>query len=301
MKFRAAMALTILAAGLVLVGCASVQSQWRSTVAENTIPGYQKFADNHPNTEYTDSAKLAIEGLEYMAVEKENTRDAYEAFITENPRSRYVGNAKNRLVDIEFNDVVAANTLAGYEGFIAKHPRSPKVPEARRSIDRLKAQMVTQEPAAAEEILSRYPDAAKKGNIPDAYVGNWVVREKGIAGQYLVITSSYVVWKVLSGPDAGEQAFKPGSYQITPKGLKLKAQMAYTSAEDATGKLKMPVPLTIAHDGRTLKVATAPSDFRVKGKLADLHDLLGVLPTQEQGYVKLTRVPQTVVFVKAGM
>jgi hypothetical protein len=120
-----------------------------------------------------------------------------------------------------------------------------------------------------------------------------------MASQYLIITSSYVIWKALAGVDQGEQVFKPGSYEVGSKGLKLTATMAYSAVAGAD-KSKMPVPLTITTDGKTVTVNAAQSEIKVKGKVADMHDLIVVQPTQVKDNVKLTRPPQTASFVKAG-
>ncbi len=49
MTCRKMLALSVVAA-LVLVGCASVQSQWKTAVATNTLDGYQTFANKHTKT-----------------------------------------------------------------------------------------------------------------------------------------------------------------------------------------------------------------------------------------------------------
>ena len=300
MTYKQVLVLSVLAAALMVLGCATVQSQWKTAVTTNTIDGYQDFAKQHAKTVYADSAQLAIERLNFKAADKQNTIAAYQAFLKQYPKSVLAVEANDRIDELQFKNAAAINTIAGYKSFIASNPGSPRVAAAQQGIGKLKADMVAKEPAAAQAVLVRYPASATKGEIPAKYVGNWVIREDGIASQYLIITSSYVIWKALAGADQGEQVFKPGSYEVGSKGLKLTARMAYSASAGAGDKSKMPVPLTITTDGKTVTVNAAQSEIKVKGKVADMHDLIVVQPTQVKDNVKLTRPPQTASFVKAG-
>jgi len=303
MTYRKILALAALAATLVVVGCASVQSQWKTASTTNTLDSYQTFADKHAKSTYADSARLAIERLKFEAADKEHTVAAYQGFITDYPKSTYVAKAKDGIDDLQFKAAADLNTVAGYMDFMAKHPGSPRIAQARKDIEKIKAEMIAKEPAAAQEVLARYPASTKKGEIPAKYVGNWVFRSAdGVASNYLLVTPSYVILKALSGPDQGEQVFKPGSYEVGDKALKLTVKMAYSSMAAVSGdKFRMPVPLTITAMPGGLKVDAAKSQISVKGKLADMHDLVGVQSEQVKDNVKLTTQPMTMLFVKAGV
>jgi len=300
MKHSRILALSVLAAALVVVGCASVQSQWKSTVATNSIPEYQKFAADHPKSTYADSAQMAIERLKFEAADKDHTVAAYQGFIRENPKSTYVAKANDRIDELQFKAAQATNTIAGYKDFIAQHPASTRIAAAQQAINKLTADMIAKEPATAQEVLARYPAAAKKGEIPAKYVGNWVMRDAdGMAVNYMLITSSYVIVKALAGPDMGEQVFKPGNYEVVDKALKLSVKMAYLPT--GGDKSKMSIPLTITPQPTGLKVDAAQSTTTVKGKLTDMTNLIGVQGVQVKDNVKLTRPPATFMFVKAGV
>ncbi len=301
MTCRRMLAPAAMAAALMVVGCATVQSQWKTAVATNTLDGYHTFADKHAKSPYADSAQLAIERLRFDDAARQSSIAAYQAFVKDYPKSTQVAKANDRIDELQFKDAAAANTIAAYKSYIATHPGSSRVAAAEQGIARLKADIAAKEPAAAQAVLVRYPASAKKGEIPAQYVGTWVVRDDGIASQYLIITSSYVIWKALNGPDQGEQVFKPGSYEIGSKALKLTCRMAYSSAAGAGDKFKMPVPLTITAQAGGLKVDAGQSQLTVKGRLADMHDLSGVQPLQVKDNVKLTRQPATLLFLKAGV
>ena len=303
MTYRKILALSVLAAALVVVGCASVQSQWKTAVTTNTLDGYQTFENKHAKTTYADSAQVAIERLKFEAADKMHTIAAYQGFMKDNPKSMLVAQANDRIDELEFMAAAGLNTIAAHMDFIAKHPGSPRIAKAQKNIEKIKAEMVAKEPAAAQEVLARYPASAKKGEIPAKYVGNWVFRgADGVASHYLLVTPSYVILKSLSGPDQGEQVFKTGSYEVSAKALKLTVKMAYSSMAAVSGdKFRMSVPLTITATPGGLKVDAAKSQITVKGKLADMHDLVGVQSEQVKDNVKLISQPMTMLFVKAGV
>jgi hypothetical protein len=296
MTYGKLLALSALAAALVVIGCASVQSQWKTAVGTNTLDGYQTFANKHAKSTYADSAQMAIERLKFEAADKEHTIAAYQGFIKDDPKSTYVAKANDRIDELQLKE---ANTIAGYKDFIANHPGSPRIAAAQQSMDKLKAEMVAKEPAAAQEVLARYPASAKKGEIPAKYVGNWVYREDGVATDYLLVTSNYIIWKALSGPDQGEHVFKPGSYEVGAKRVKftVKFVAATTSAGDT---FRTQARVTLATRPGGLMVDLAQSQITVKGRLTDMHLYGGVQGAQLGDKVKLTNPPGPLLFVKAG-
>lgn len=300
MTYGKLLALSALAAALVVVGCASVQSQWKSAVATNTLDGYQKFADKHAKTTYADSAQMAMERLKFEAADKEHTIAAYQGFMKDNPRSTYVAKAKDGIDELEFAAAVGMNTIASHKDFIAKHPGSPRIAKAQQNIKKLKAEAIAKEPAAAQEVLARYPASAKKGEIPAKYIGNWVFRWDGVTSDYLLITSSYIIWKALEGPDLGEHVSKPGRYEVGAKGVKFTAKFvaATTGAGDT---FRMQARVTLATQPGGLMVDLAQSQITVKGKLTDMHLYGGVQGVQLGDKVKLTNPPGPLLFVKAGI
>jgi len=301
MTYRKILALAALAAALVVVGCASVQSQWKTAVATNTFDSYQNFAEKHAKSTYADSARLAIVRLKFEAADKEHTVGAYHGFIKENPKSSFVAKAEERIDELEFKVAADLSTIPGYMDFIAQHPASHHVAAARQNLDKLRIDMYAKEPAVAQGILARYPAAARKGEIPAKYVGNWVFRHipDGTTTGYLIITSSYIIGKTLSGPDQGELVFKPGNYEIGAKGSKLTARMACaTTAKGDT--IKIPIPVTLTAQPAGLKADFGQGQVTVKGKLTDFHVFESIKAVQIKNQVQLTEEPWDWTYLKAG-
>ena len=301
MSYRKMLALSVVAAALVLAGCAGVQSQWKTAVATNTTDGYQTFATKHAKSAYADSAQLAMERLTFEAADKEHTIAAYQAFTKENPKSTFIAKANDRIDELEFNAAAALNTVAGYLDFIAKHPASPRIATAQQNMDKRRAEVVAAEPAGAQALLARYPAAVRKGDIPAKYVGNWVFRHfpDGATVGYLVITSSCIIGNKIIEADSGEVVFKPGSYEVGAKGLKVTAKMvcATTAGGDT---IKMPIPITLTARPDGLKADFGQGQVIVKGKLADMHVIGDVKGTQLKDRIQLTAPAWDFLYVKAG-
>jgi len=301
MTYLRTLALSIVVAALVLVGCASVQSQWKTAVAANTTDGYQTFATKHAKSAYADSAMLAMERLKFETADKEHNIPAYQAFIKENPGSTFIGEANDRIDELEFNDATALNTVAGYLDFIAKHPASPRITAVQQNMDKRRAEAVAAEPAAAQALLARYPAAVRKGDIPAKYVGNWVFRHfpDGATTGYVLITSSCIISKTLVGPDQSERVFSPGSYEVGAKGLKVRAGMvcATTAAGDT---IRMPITSTLTAQAGGLKADFAQGQVTVKGRLADMRLTEAVQGVQVGDKVKPTAPAWDFLLVKAG-
>ena len=301
MSYRKMLALSVVAAALVLAGCAGVQSQWKTAVATNTTDGYQTFATKHAKSAYADSAQLAMEHLKFDAADKELTIAAYQAFTKENPKSTFIAKANDRIDELEFKAATALNTVAGYMDFIAKHPTSPRIATAQQNMDKRRAEVVAAEPAGAQAVLARYPAAARKGDIPAKYVGNWVFRHfpDGATVGYLVITSSCVIVNKIIEADSGEVVFKPGSYEVGAKGLKVTAKMvcATTAAGDT---IRMPITSTLTVQPGGLKADFGQGQVTVKGMLADMHVIGDVKGTQLKDRIQLTAPAWDFLYVKAG-
>jgi hypothetical protein len=256
---RARNVAAIVALGIMLLSCATTHSAWKSAVQQNTLAGYSDFLAKHDKGAYADSARLAIENLDFAAAEKENTTDAYQAFLKEHPESRLAGTAQSRIEDLAFRAALEANSVSALKKFLDEYPASARADAARAAIERMKLESLQGELAFAEKLLGSHPEAARRGPIPAKYVGRWVHREDGIASDYLIVTSSTVIWKVLGGMNEGEQVFKARDVKVTSEGLKLTADVVY-SVEPGPGtryKVKVPAVLSAGHDGLVMETAEA--------------------------------------------
>ena len=84
---------------LFLLGCASVDSSWKTAKQVNTIESYETFLKNYPDSEYAVRAKMLIETLYWKKARRINTVQAYENFLTLQPRAKiFPGDALERII-----------------------------------------------------------------------------------------------------------------------------------------------------------------------------------------------------------
>jgi hypothetical protein len=273
MDRRRTVALAIVALGVLLVSCATTQTAWKSAVQKNTLAGYDDFLAKYDKGAYSDSARLAIERLDYAAAEKENNVAAYQAFLQKHPGGKLAGTAKSQIEELTFRAAVAANSVPALKRFLQMYPASAEADAARAAIERIKLQSLQGELAFTEAVLKSHPEAAARGAIPGKYVGRWVHREDGVASEYLIVTGGAVIWKKLNGMDEGEKVFKAKDVKVTRGGLKLTADVVYSVEPGPGNRYSVPVPvtLTVGPDGLAVETAEAkasvPSDaFRDWGE-----------------------------------
>jgi hypothetical protein len=83
---------------LALTGCAATKKDWDKAQRLNTIRSYQAFLTKHPQSEFTEEAKLNIKNLDWQEAKNSNTIESYQKFIDKYPGSEYIDEARNRML-----------------------------------------------------------------------------------------------------------------------------------------------------------------------------------------------------------
>ena len=99
--FRAGrVALLTLLAGMA-AACGQEQQDWRSAEAADSAEGWQRFVDQHPDSELVNQARNRIAQLEarrdFQYAERIGTVDAYRDFLTHHPSGRWSEHARIRI------------------------------------------------------------------------------------------------------------------------------------------------------------------------------------------------------------
>ena len=99
--FRAGrVALLTLLAGMA-AACSQEQQDWRSAEAADSAEGWQRFVDQHPDSELVNQARNRIAQLEarrdFQHAERIGTVDAYRDFLTHHPSGRWSEHARIRI------------------------------------------------------------------------------------------------------------------------------------------------------------------------------------------------------------
>jgi hypothetical protein len=99
--FRAGrVALLTLLAGMA-VACSEEQQDWRSAEAADSTEAWQRFVDQHPDSELVNQARNRIAQLEarrdFQNAERIGTVDAYRDFLTHHPSGTWSEHARIRI------------------------------------------------------------------------------------------------------------------------------------------------------------------------------------------------------------
>jgi hypothetical protein len=93
---------TALAAALLTVaGCSAEQQDWRSAEAAGTAESYQRFIEQHPDSELVVQARARVgefaEDRDWQQAGKVGTADAYRSFLAAHPKGRWSQEARIRI------------------------------------------------------------------------------------------------------------------------------------------------------------------------------------------------------------
>jgi cell division septation protein DedD len=92
----------VLAAVLLTVaGCSAEQQDWRAAEAAGTSEAYQRFMEQHPDSELAGKARERVgefvEDRDWSQAAKLATADAYRSFLAAHPRGRWSQEARIRI------------------------------------------------------------------------------------------------------------------------------------------------------------------------------------------------------------
>jgi cell division septation protein DedD len=86
---------------LALAACSAEQQDWRSAEAAGTSEAYQRFLDQHPESELAvkarDQIKAFAEERDWTQVTRLGTPDAYRGFLAAHPGGRWAQEARIRI------------------------------------------------------------------------------------------------------------------------------------------------------------------------------------------------------------
>lgn len=131
----------IILSALVLLGCATIEDDWKRAQTGNSVYSYKKYLQVHPESPYTTEATAQLEKKMWEQAQSLDAPEAYNAYLKEYPNGRYAGAAteaaKNSIEPAAFRQAQKENTISSFENFIAKYPNSLLVKDAKTKIERL--------------------------------------------------------------------------------------------------------------------------------------------------------------------
>src|SRR6516162_5895796 len=91
--------LTLLAT--LATGCSQEKEDWRSAEAANTTEAWQRFVEQHPDSEFLDQARTRVAELrlqqEFQYADRLRTVDAYREFLTRHTSGKWAELARIRI------------------------------------------------------------------------------------------------------------------------------------------------------------------------------------------------------------
>jgi hypothetical protein len=126
-------------------GCNSTQGDWRLAHAQDTIPAYRRFLDEHPNAVESVQARHRIRALEddaaWAKVEAKGTTAAYTGYLVDRPGGVHAVQAHRALASMERSQAWAsaqsAGTVAAYQQFVQQYPVGRDADQARAMLAQL--------------------------------------------------------------------------------------------------------------------------------------------------------------------
>jgi hypothetical protein len=170
---RGSLVLCIVACASLVAGCAG--SAWKQARKQDTIAAYHRFLRDHPESRYTDEARMRFE---YHQLKRQPNAEGMRAFADKYPDSPLLADLRPLFEEHAFAAARAAGTAEAYEKFLGefgegalarraegnaaflradgfgaraaelasfaeRHPESDFAAEARRSVQALEARRAT--------------------------------------------------------------------------------------------------------------------------------------------------------------
>jgi len=99
-------ALLSLLAGLATAACSQEQEDWRSAEGADTTEAWQRFVEQHPDSELVGQARTRIAQLEvqrdFRVADYQGTVDAYREFLAHHPSGKWAELARIRIEAFSF-------------------------------------------------------------------------------------------------------------------------------------------------------------------------------------------------------
>ena len=127
-------ALLSLLAGLATAACSQEQEDWRSAEGADTTEAWQRFVEQHPDSELVGQARTRIAQLEvqrdFRVADYQGTVDAYREFLAHHPSGKWAELARIRIEAFSFGSAprIAPPTPEEAAAFSAVPPVCRPVP-----------------------------------------------------------------------------------------------------------------------------------------------------------------------------
>jgi len=128
---------------LIIVACSSDKKDWQNAKQLNTIPLYEDFIKNHPESEFVDSANYLIEDIYFQNWQNAKQLDSipvYEDYIKKYPESKFIDSVKHNIDRLIYINAAAKKpfSIENVLQFIYDYPENKFVENAKTILNQAK-------------------------------------------------------------------------------------------------------------------------------------------------------------------
>ena len=111
---------------LGFMGCSTTKIDWEMAHGVNTVKAYQEFLKKHPDSEFSEQARVKLEPLSYQKAIDTGTLNGYAAYLMEYPQGAHGDELRAKIEEIRCQDL---NLTTKFPSWLRKGKHSD--PEVR--------------------------------------------------------------------------------------------------------------------------------------------------------------------------
>jgi len=112
---------------IFLGGCNFSERDWQTAKVANSKIEYQKFLKKHPNSEYSNNAKIALDSLEFIDALRTESADSLELYVNNHPQSEFLTKYPEIVDSIDWNIAIFSLDIKKYRLYTFRHPKPQEI------------------------------------------------------------------------------------------------------------------------------------------------------------------------------
>jgi len=134
LTFRAGKVAALMIFLSLAAACSREQQDWRSAEGSDTVEGYGRFLERHPDSELATEARTRIaqlaEDREWQRAVSADSADAYRQFLGQHPNGKWAQEARIRIQNFALNGLAPDGRPAGGSAGTAAVTNAPSATNA---------------------------------------------------------------------------------------------------------------------------------------------------------------------------
>lgn len=135
---KKAVTIFIILFSVVLLGCASMQSDWEKAQKQDLSYSYRQFLKKYPHSKYAAAARKNLERTTWKLARRLDKPEFYQQYLSEFPNGPHASEASASIEPASFKQAKAKEKIEAMKKFLADYPQTRFRNEAESWIARLK-------------------------------------------------------------------------------------------------------------------------------------------------------------------